>query len=112
MERGFDKTAAAGMKVGQLRVRGEVGGSESVEGIEVEAFSVHQQVFEQSPENHRPAEIDRLGSMAAEHSGWDVAGAVEVETDRSLEVALMFVDIPYWSEALVGLVPWLLAGLS
>ena len=55
----FDKTAAAGMKVGQLRVRGEVVDSELVEGIEVESFSVHQQVFEQSPKNHKPAEIDR-----------------------------------------------------
>ena len=69
VERGFDKTAAAGMNVEQLRVQVEVVDSELVEGIEVESFSVHQQLFEQSPEYHKPAEIDRLGSMAAEYSG-------------------------------------------
>lgn len=69
MERGSDKTAAADMKVEQLRVQVEAVDSESVEGIEVESFSVHQQLFEQFPENHKPAEIDLLGSMAAEHSG-------------------------------------------
>lgn len=111
MERGVDKTAAPGMKVEQLRVQAAVVDNVSVGDMEIESFSVHQQLFEQSPENHKPAEIDRLAWTAAEHSGQDVAGAVEVGIDRSFEVGLISVDIPCWWEASDGLVPWLLAGL-